>query len=235
MKKVSPITKPQVYEIVYDSMVELIENGSWKSGDRIPGEIELADQFQVSRNSLRTAIKVLASHNILICKPGIGTFVAERALSEIGGRKLISMMQDDSYEQEILHVREIIDISTAKESAEKCSEEDIAEMEKCIEKRLDALRRNDMEDAIYWGSHFHEVIVSAVGNRFLTEIYKSLRKELYRDRVSYIRHIGLTESVEKYVSEDRKLLEAFRSHDGNLAHELMIHHMEIRLHDKDQR
>ena len=123
-----------------------------------------------------------------------------------------------------------ISIDSTLSAAEKCTDEDIAEMEKSITKRIEAFQNNDIESAIYWGSHFHEVIVAAVGNRFLTAIYKSLRKELYRDRVSYIQRVGFTESVEGYVEEDRRLLEAFKKHDSKLAQELMKEHIEILVH-----
>ena len=77
-----PVQKNRVFETVYEQMVDLIESGVWKEGDRIPGEIELANEFNVSRNTLRTAIKVLHTSEILESKPGLGTFVANDAIKK---------------------------------------------------------------------------------------------------------------------------------------------------------
>ena len=112
---VKPIGKTQVYEAVYDSMIDSIKTGGWPVGERIPGEIELSEAFQVSRNSVRTAIKVLVSDGVLDCKPGVGTFVTDQALNEIHSRELLSMLQDTQYEAEVTEVRGILDTPDAAE------------------------------------------------------------------------------------------------------------------------
>lgn len=227
---VTPVSKTQVYEAVYDSMVDLIEDGTWKAGDRIPGEITLAKDFQVSRNSLRTAIKVLDSNNILTCKPGVGTFVADNALGEIRSRRLVNMMQDTTYAKEIVEVRSILDKEIAYQSALKCSEQDVAALEDCIAHLSDAAEEENLEGVIFWGSRFHEIIVEITGNQVLITIYKSLKTELDHDRLWYLQKRGIQEVYREYIEEDRKIIQAFQNHDGELARDLMVRHMDIRIH-----
>ena len=89
-----PITKnSRVYETVYEQMMNIIEEGEWAEGERIPGEIELAEKFKVSRNSLRSAIKVLYSSEVLDVKPGLGTFVTVGAVKKIKHQKLKSFIK----------------------------------------------------------------------------------------------------------------------------------------------
>ena len=133
---VKPIGKTQVYEAVYDSMIDSIKTGGWPVGERIPGEIELSEAFQVSRNSVRTAIKVLVSDGILDCKPGVGTFVTDQALNEIHSRELLSMLQDTQYEAEVTEVRGILDKEIAYQAALMCTDEDIRKLEECLDKRV---------------------------------------------------------------------------------------------------
>lgn len=227
---VTPVSKTQVYEAVYDSMVDLIEDGTWKVGERIPGEIKLAKDFQVSRNSLRTAIKVLDSNNILTCKPGVGTFVTENALREIRSRRLVSMMQDTTYAKEIVEVRSILDKEIAYQSALKCTEKDVKALQDCIDHLSDAAKEENLDSVIFWGSRFHEIIAEITGNQVLITIYKSLKSELDHDRLWYLKRRGIHEVYQEYIEEDRKIIEAFRNHDGNLARELMVRHMDIRIH-----
>lgn len=56
-------------------MKQLIEDGEWKPGDKIPSENELCDKFEVSRMTIRQAINNLVEQGYLYRKRGIGTFV----------------------------------------------------------------------------------------------------------------------------------------------------------------
>lgn len=70
-------SKQSLTEKTAQMIGEAIVNGFYKPGDRMPNEIELADELSISRATLREAIKVLVSKNILEVRRGIGTFVSE--------------------------------------------------------------------------------------------------------------------------------------------------------------
>lgn len=55
---------------------EILKNGRYAPGDRLPGEIELSASLGVSRSTLREAIKILESRGVLRVRRGHGTFVA---------------------------------------------------------------------------------------------------------------------------------------------------------------
>lgn len=90
-----------LYHIIEESLRNSINSGEWKKGTRIPSETVLADQFAVSRSTIRQAIANLVSDGLLIRRQGLGTFVASPIYQgdylkfffpeELGGRhKLIS-------------------------------------------------------------------------------------------------------------------------------------------------
>ena len=60
-----PVQKNRVYENVSAQIRSQIEQGAWKEGDRIQSEMELAKLFQVSRGSIREAIKSLQMAGIV--------------------------------------------------------------------------------------------------------------------------------------------------------------------------
>lgn len=62
---ITPIQKNKVYEDISTQIKQQIEDGTWKEGERIQGEIELAKEFQVGRSSIREAIKSLQVLGIL--------------------------------------------------------------------------------------------------------------------------------------------------------------------------
>ena len=51
----------------------------YQVGAKLPNELILAEQFEVSRNTIRKAIQMLADKHILEVRRGSGTFIAERA------------------------------------------------------------------------------------------------------------------------------------------------------------
>jgi DNA-binding GntR family transcriptional regulator len=62
-----------------------IQRGRWKVGERIPTETELSAQFDVSRNTVRQALDILHSMNLVSRQQGRGTFVAPHGLSHMIG------------------------------------------------------------------------------------------------------------------------------------------------------
>jgi len=66
-----------LYYQIKELIREKIDLGDWKSGDKIPNEIDLAKTFMVSRSTVRQAILELVNEGILSRKKGIGTFVSK--------------------------------------------------------------------------------------------------------------------------------------------------------------
>ncbi|HEY60318.1 MAG TPA: GntR family transcriptional regulator [Anaerolineae bacterium] len=68
----------QLQEILRDK----IENGVWKSGERLPTEKELCKQFDVSRITVRNALRQLRMEGLINCMPGKGTTVSQSKVRE---------------------------------------------------------------------------------------------------------------------------------------------------------
>ena len=63
------------YMRVYDWLKDKIQNGTFKVGDRLPNEVELAERFHVHRMTVRQAINKLVSDHMVVRKRGHGTFL----------------------------------------------------------------------------------------------------------------------------------------------------------------
>ena len=73
------------HERVADAIRNEISTKRWKVGDRLPGELNLASRFQVSRNTVRRALETLEAANLVRRHQGKGTFVADQGISHISG------------------------------------------------------------------------------------------------------------------------------------------------------
>jgi GntR family transcriptional regulator len=67
-----------MYRQISDDLRDQIESGSFANGARLPTEIELMDEYNASRNTVRDAIKLLAIQGLVETRAGQGTFVVEK-------------------------------------------------------------------------------------------------------------------------------------------------------------
>src|ERR1700745_872437 len=89
MKK-SAATPPfrPLYEQIKILLTQSLQAGEWKPGEAIPSEMELAARFRVSQGTVRKAIDELAAENLVVRRPGKGTFVSPHAEQHVRYRFL---------------------------------------------------------------------------------------------------------------------------------------------------
>jgi GntR family transcriptional regulator len=75
-----------LYLQVRDALLERIKDGRWKPGATLPSEIDLYRQLGVSLGTLRKALGVLESEQIIVREPGRGTFVKDHQAGHALGR-----------------------------------------------------------------------------------------------------------------------------------------------------
>jgi GntR family transcriptional regulator len=82
-----------------DQILNMVRQGELRAGDRLPSEFELASQFQVSRATVREALKILDQDRVIVCRHGVGRFVAHGApavfTDAITNWKSVTEMADD--------------------------------------------------------------------------------------------------------------------------------------------
>src|ERR1700726_262664 len=73
----TPIHSNKVYEQIAKQIEQRILSGELRTGDRLPTERELAEQFHASRTAVREAMKSLAQKGLVDMRPGRGTIVID--------------------------------------------------------------------------------------------------------------------------------------------------------------
>lgn len=121
---IQKINRLSLVEQVAEQMEQLIEQGQWKVGEKLPPEMELMDKFGVSRNTLREAIRALVHAGLLETKQGSGTLV--RSTSVLGAA--LKRHVKKSTMMETLEVRFALEKQAAKMAAERRTEGDLAKL-----------------------------------------------------------------------------------------------------------
>lgn len=70
------------YMKIHDQIKKDIDEHRWAIGERLPSERDLAEQFEVSRMTLRQAISLLVEEGVLERRVGSGTFVSSTRVQE---------------------------------------------------------------------------------------------------------------------------------------------------------
>lgn len=76
---------------VASDLRQALSQGTYLPGDRLPTEAELADQYGVSRPTLRSALRELEARSLVRTQHGVGTFVTERPAIQAGLERLESI------------------------------------------------------------------------------------------------------------------------------------------------
>ncbi len=224
---IKPAKRRTLSQDVIMQLLEMIRSEKWKAGDKIPGELELAAGFVLSRNSVREALKALVHSGILESKAGQGTFVTASALRNIHSMELAEMMRDESSFIELLESRLIIEPQLAYIAAQKATQEELGQLSAAVERTEAAYLNNTYSLEI--GFEFHRIIAGIAKNRFLMKYIDSIKDELKLQRGMLLLSHMSGEDLQRELNEHRTVFELISNHQAEQAREAMHQHLETAL------
>ena len=119
----SPIASKSVVDRIIDEITSAIIDGSLKPGDKIPTEMELCESFQVGRNSVREAIKILEAFGVVYIKRAEGTFVSSSFNKRMLDSMLYGLILQKESTDDIVELRRVFDIGVWFAAFEKMNDE----------------------------------------------------------------------------------------------------------------
>lgn len=155
---------------VADQLREQLATGKWPVGTRIPGEQELAGLLQVSRNTIREALRALVHLGLLESRVGDGTYV--RVTSEL--EAVLLRRAATTRPADVLELRAVLEEHAAGLAAERRSEGDVAQLRKLLAAACEGNRSQSMAQIAEADGAFHRAVVQAGGNELLGELYDHL-------------------------------------------------------------
>ena len=188
-------------------------------GEKLPNEIDLSEELEISRTTLREAVRILAAKGVVEIRRGLGTFVREDF--KIDDKKgILSLANLKTDIRDLYEMRLIVEPEAAYYAAMRASEEEIAHIEslgKQIEKDIaEGKNRTEAE------RNFHKAIAKASHNEFMTKLMPVIYQAIDRG-------VKLSESREKAVSDtvlDHKaIVEFLRMRNGEGARSAMKIHI----------
>lgn len=209
--KVSLSNKSVVDRIV-DQLTNAIMNGELKPGDKIPTEPELCETFEVSRNSVREAIKILEAYGVVKIKRAEGTFISEGFSYKMIYPVLYGIILQGNANQQVVDLRKVIDIGILREAAEVIREPDLQELEAVLAQMQQACAKGSPDPAEIFtvDLKFHAVIVGILDNRMLESIGYYIDNITRRTRVMSIAEVLERRETDEFIRLHQEIIDTLR-------------------------
>ena len=209
---------------MYEEVARQIERLILKKlqpGDKLPSERELAETLQVSRSSIRDAIRSLELMGMVEPRQGTGTIVKEISAESLVNPLTNAIKRKEELISELLDFRIMLEPPLAARAATHVSPDEIAEMEEILARQQTKLEKG--ESAIPEDSEFHYAIAMASGNSVVLTVLDILM-DLLRDTRE--RSLQVEGRPPKSLAGHRRILAAIKKHDAVAADAAMRRHIE---------
>lgn len=193
------IKRTSLSDEVADRLREKILRGKYSPGDKLPTETELMEMFQVSRSTLREAIRVLANAGWIRVQQGAGTFVEGKTIQN---EPLYQRLQR-SGEEDLEEVRSLLERKIVEKAALNHSKENIAKLKSILIKRAEYAKLGNAQACIDVDVEFHKHLAIASGNSILADLYEAFAIRL---KESFLERFKTVESFEKTQQQHEELL-----------------------------
>jgi GntR family transcriptional regulator, transcriptional repressor for pyruvate dehydrogenase complex len=214
------IRRNKVYEEVAKQIERLIMT-KLHPGDKLPSERELAEMLQVSRSSIRDAIRSLELVGLVEPRQGAGTVVREISADSVVNPLANILVRKRQLVTELLDFRKMLEPPLAARAATHASAEEIAEMDEILRRQEEKLGRGDT--AIEEDSEFHYNVALASGNSVVLKVLDVLMDLLRETRE---RSMQVEGRPQKSLAGHRRILAAIKRHDAEAAKAAMRRHIE---------
>ena len=199
-------TKPKMplAEKVYHALHARILNGDYPANEKLPPEMQLSEEFGVSRPVLRAALERLREDGMVQSRQGAGSFVRAVPASVPLGFARVETLADI---QRCYEFRINLETEAAALAAERRNDTALAEIDRALDLLRDATGSlQHREDADFM---FHGAIAKASNNQYFEATFRALREHV---------NVGMKLHGESLMTDGRKGLEAvLQEHAGIFA------------------
>ena len=213
----TPITRPNVYQLVADRLMAEIVAGGLAEGDPVPSEKELSERYGVGRSSVREGLRMLESQGVIELS-GRGTYAVGSRQGAIARALRTLLTLGEATLLELHDLRRSIEVEVGAQAALRRTEADIAALEAALAEM--AATRHNLPHALDADLAFHLAMARASHNGALIAAITGVR-EVLRGLIAE-RVIDLDEALHQH----RDILDQIIRGDADKARASVATHME---------
>lgn len=215
----------RLFEQAVEQIKHLILNGQLRPGDKLPSELELSQLLNVSRSSVREALRSLESNGLIQVRSGAGAFVTDDAvvISTINDSLQRLLLRKDLVLQ-LLQVRGAVECMVVALAAPVITQQKLYELYDLVQQTESVvLNRPEgyLAQLAELDTQFHASLCEAGGNEIAAEILQTLERIYQEDNKA----IFYFEKGIMLVEEHHRILDALAAHDAARAEKEMRNHI----------
>lgn len=199
---------------VFHTIRENILSGKYATNEELK-EKSIGEELGVSRTPVREALRQLELEGLVTIIPNKGAYV-------------VGISQKDI--RDIYEIRSRLEGLCARWAAENISKEQLDELEENIYLSDFHSAKGNSEQVVELDNRFHEILYNASGSKELRHVLLDFHH--YVQRVRKIT-LAVQDRAISSNAEHRKIVEALKLHDGELAEKLANYHMMNTIHNMD--
>ncbi|ORJ51830.1 hypothetical protein B2M27_03200 [Kluyvera intermedia] len=223
-----PIKRTDVFQTIIQHLTNLLDSKQFKPGERLPSERELAEMLNVSRTSVRQALKVLESSGRIETRVGSGTFLTEPPAVSLSDTHSLSRLIEGGVSKEFLRnlivARTAIERSIFEDYAWRANKTGINQLRDLIERnqQLFASQTLDDDDAGLDLS-FEKKVAELGGNSILI----NMQEQIHQLWVMAWKQFGYTpEKTQVLYEEHLGILDALAAKNSARVVDLIVQHVD---------
>ncbi len=218
----APIVVARASSSIAGQIRAAILGGKLSEGERLPPERELAEQFGVSRVTVRDALRALEAMGLIEVRVGArgGAFVTAPTGSIVAQTMSDMMMMQVLTPADIVEARLIVELGTVTLAAARATEENLAALRDLDMRAHEALATKTYTRELSW--EFHALLATAAQNRAVEGLTHSFRSSL---SMYPIRAREGERAHERTVEEHGRILEALERRDAVTARRELADHL----------
>lgn len=174
----TPVAPGRISELIVDQIRTLIREGQLRSGDRLPSERDLCQQFGVSRVTVRDALRLLEGAGLIDTRVGArgGAFVKVPTGTKIGEGIADMVSMAALHADEVTEARLVLELGVVPLVCERATEEDLADLRTICDRAEAALADGSYDMGL--SAAFHIRFAKAAHNRALDVLVESFQGPL---------------------------------------------------------
>lgn len=218
--KFRELHKQVLSEEIVKEILAMIESGEIGPGDKLPPEREMAATLNVSRPSLREALRALAIMNVIEIAQGDGIYVTTLEPELLAQHLEFIFSLEDSTFLHLFEARRIVEAGCAELAAARAQDDDISAIESMLAESIDSV--DDADRFLQIDIRLHDRIVQIADNPMLNRFMASISR---LSRASRSVTTDIPGVREQSAQDHRAIVEAIAARNPEAARQAMLQHL----------
>lgn len=217
------LSRTNLSQQVADHLEEVIlSSPTSRISEKLPSEMKLAKQYNVSRPIIREAMKLLQERGLITLKNGSGAYITRPETDTVMNAVSRIMQADKISAEELTQMRGILELSSVDLAVQQITHEQLQEMKDIIttfsDTTLPLKKRVSLDEA------FHITIAKASGNSLMV-MFITVLTSLLRDYMG--KGVLVDGGIDDGIRRHQEIFFALENHDAQAAHQAMVDHLRV--------